>query len=49
MINVQNKVCEHDGCTKRPHFNTLGKRAGRFCAVHKVDGMVDVKNKVCEL
>jgi hypothetical protein len=48
MVNVNAKVCEHDGCTKQPHFNDPGERAGRFCAAHKLDGMVDVKNKVCE-
>jgi Rieske Fe-S protein len=42
------KLCEHDGCTKQPSFNNPGERAGRFCASHKLGGMVDVLSKVCE-
>ena len=42
------KLCEHDGCTKQSHYNTPGERAGRFCAAHKLGGMVNVGSKACE-
>jgi hypothetical protein len=47
-MDVKNKKCEEDGCTKQPAFNTKGESKGRFCADHKQDGMVDVKTKQCE-
>ena len=40
--------CEHDGCEKRPVFNVRGAKKGRYCADHKLPGMVDVKNPHCE-
>ena len=39
------KVCEHDGCAKEPKFNTPEERGGRFCADHKLGGMVNVGKK----
>jgi hypothetical protein len=41
-------VCKHDGFTKRPLFNTPGEKAGLYCAAHKLNGMVNVMNKVCQ-
>ena len=35
-------------CDKRPIYNSLGEKQGAFCATHKLEGMVDVKNKSCE-
>ena len=34
---------------KRPHFNITGLKLDRFCSEHKEEGMVDVKNNMCEL
>ena len=36
-------------CDKQPAFNVSGEKKGRFCVEHKESGMVDVKNKKCEL
>jgi len=41
-------ICVHEGCNKRPNFNTPGSSKGLYCSDHKKDGMVDVKNKRCE-
>ena len=40
--------CETAGCITRPTFNVEGSRVARFCATHKLDGMVNVKSKRCE-
>jgi hypothetical protein len=48
MINITNKVCKSDGCSKQPCFNFKGEKIGRFCVDHQMDNMVDVKNKMCE-
>ena len=33
---------------KHPYFNVPGVKTGRFCSEHKEEGMVDIKNKMCE-
>uniref|UniRef100_A0A7S4DCB4 EsV-1-7 n=1 Tax=Heterosigma akashiwo TaxID=2829 RepID=A0A7S4DCB4_HETAK len=49
MVNVQNKKrCKQAGCGKRPSFDFKGEQGGKFCAQHKLQGMVDVKHKTCE-
>ena len=40
--------CENPGCSKEPAFNVEGATTRRFCATHKLAGMVNVKNKRCE-
>jgi hypothetical protein len=47
MVNVKDKTCIHEGCRKRPTFNTEGEANALYCATHKKEGMVDVKNKTC--
>ena len=39
--------CWQDGCDKQSAFNYEGQKIGIYCAVHKKDTMVDVKNKRC--
>jgi hypothetical protein len=39
-------MCFQDGCKKRPFFGKEGFKA-LYCGTHKLDGMVDVKNKKC--
>ena len=39
--------CKLEGCDKRPYYNTPGETSGLYCKDHKVDGMIDVKNKIC--
>ena len=47
-MNVVSNQCAHDGCHKTsPVFNTAGSPNGLYCAAHKLEGMVDVKNKRC--
>ena len=41
-------MCIHDGCeVKYPCYNKEGESKGLYCDEHKLDGMVDVKNKKC--
>jgi hypothetical protein len=35
-------------CNTRPYFNTLGEIVGLYCTKHKLDGMIDVRNKRCQ-
>ena len=36
-------------CSTQPSFNMPGKVGGKFCAVHRLAGMVNVVNKMCEV
>mmetsp|Transcript_38506 Transcript_38506/g.63087 ORF Transcript_38506/g.63087 Transcript_38506/m.63087 type:complete len:219 (-) Transcript_38506:91-747(-) len=45
MVNVKSKKCEFKGCEVQPNFNYKGEVRARFCAVHKVNSMLDVKHK----
>jgi len=45
VLNVNSESCAQAECSKQPHFNFEGEHRGRFCAQHKVEGMVDVRNK----
>ena len=41
--------CEGEGCASLSRtFNVEGEARGRFCKVHKREGMVDVKSRRCE-
>ena len=40
-------MCKENGCKIRPCFNNKGEKLALFCATHKTEGMVDVKNKTC--
>ena len=40
------KTCFEEGCTKHPSFNVEGATR-LYCKTHKLQGMVDVKNKTC--
>jgi len=41
------KRCKQDGCKKQPTFNHEGQTNAMYCAAHKNEGMVDIKNKKC--
>ena len=43
-----NKRKREEGPSLDPCFNLPTERRGRFCKEHKLEGMVDVKNKRCE-
>ncbi len=38
----QKKKCEHAGCSTKAVFNFEGEQGGRFCAQHKLEGMVNM-------
>ena len=38
----QKKECEHAGCSTKAVFNFEGEKGGRFCAQHKLEGMVNM-------
>jgi len=40
--------CERDGCSKAPSFNSEEIKGRRFCALHKLEGMVEKSTKMCE-
>jgi len=48
MINVIQKICEHEGCTKQPCYNLPTEHFGKFCATHKTKDMVNVRERRCE-
>lgn len=44
---MRSKVCEHAECKSlSPVFDYPGGK-GRFCGVHKLEGMLNVKSKKC--
>ena len=40
-------MCIYEGCKIRPVFNVEGQINGLYCSKHKLEGMVDVKDKTC--
>jgi len=46
MINVVNKMCEHEGCHKRPSLNYPGVRPAIRCGEHKLPGMTNSFRKL---
>jgi hypothetical protein len=42
-------MCHHPGCKKYPFYNFQGEAKPIFCPDHKLDGMIDVKMKRCEV
>ena len=41
------KICIHPNCKVRPSYNVEWETKALYCATHKLDGMVDVKNETC--
>ena len=45
----KSQLCQHEGCTKSPNYNSVGEKGKRFCSGHKLPGMVIVRvGKTCE-
>ena len=40
-------MCKENGCKKYSTYNVKGEKTAIYCLAHKLDGMVDVKNKTC--
>lgn len=41
-------LCQHDDCNKQASFNDPWEKRGKFCARHKEENMVSVKEKSCQ-
>jgi len=40
--------CKFNNCIKSPNYNYKGEKKRLYCNSHKLEGMIDVKNKPCE-
>jgi hypothetical protein len=40
-------ICVHDGCKTQPIYNVEGETKALYCIKHKLEGMIDIKNKTC--
>lgn len=48
MVDVQNtNRCKHQGCEKHPAFNYPQETTYDYCAIHRKEGMVDIKTVKC--
>ncbi|CAM9931920.1 unnamed protein product [Sphacelaria rigidula] len=47
MVDVKNKQCGEEGCSKRPLFGSAGGGQAEFCATHALAGIVDVRTNRC--
>ena len=43
----QSMMCIHPHCKVRPIYNMEGESRALYCSAHKLDGMVNVKDKTC--
>jgi len=41
-------ICEYTDCRVSACFNVSGEQKGKFCKNHKLDGMINVVDKLCE-
>ena len=41
-------MCIHPDCKTIPVYNNEGESKAIYCSIHKLDGMIDVKNKTCK-
>ena len=41
----KNKTCLFDGCKTRPYYNYENEKMGIYCAIHKLENIVDIANK----
>jgi hypothetical protein len=46
MVDVKSKTCVE--CKTRPNYNKEGERTGLYCATHKKEGMINVKDQKCK-
>jgi hypothetical protein len=40
-------MCIHPDCKKNPYYNKEGELKALYCSSHKLENMVDIKNKTC--
>jgi len=48
MCDVVSKRCEFSGCDTHAKFNFSDMKRGRFCAQHKLEGMIHVETGLCQ-
>ena len=41
------QICVHPGCKTQPIYNIEGETKALYCATHKTDSMINVKDKKC--
>ena len=46
MVDVKHKTCIHEGCKTRPIYNKEGEKKALYCSEHKLEGMVNVIDKI---
>ena len=49
MITIDNRHCEHPGCTHRPVFGFETDTEVRFCDEHKQPGMINIVDNRCSM
>ena len=42
------RICVFEGCKVRPAYNIEGEPTALYCATHKLDGMINIKNNKCK-
>ena len=47
QLDVETKKCEHEGCKISASYNIDGER-GKFCEIHKTDGMLNTNSVKCQ-
>ena len=48
MIDIKSKRCIFDNCNIRPSYNYENEKQAIYCAKHKLDNMIDIKNNKCK-
>jgi hypothetical protein len=46
FINKKYRICINKDCNKNPAFNYKNESKRLYCSVHKLDNMIDIKNKI---
>ena len=41
-------MCIYPSCKVQPTYNTEGETKALYCSIHKLEGMVDVKDTTCK-
>jgi uncharacterized protein YajQ (UPF0234 family) len=47
FINKKSRICIYNNCNKQASFNYINNKLRLYCKNHKLNDMVDIKNKRC--
>jgi len=47
MVNVVDSKCFEPGCNTRPIYNFSTEKVAKYCKIHKLQNMIDIKSKLC--